>query len=152
MELLSSKGIREIRVYSTECNAISNVLPAAALVGIKVIQGFYFNDTYNNVANDIAEFISWAKSNDDASNKFDVISAICIGNQAVTNNWISADDMTSLVQSVRSELTSAVGYKGEIIISETSSTYVLYPSLCDPTIVDYAGFAVEPFESLLCCE
>lgn len=147
MQMLSSKSITEIRVHSTDCGAIPYVLPAAASAGIKVILGFNITNTVNDVDASVDEFISWAKSSNAAANNFNVISAICIGDQAVTNGVVEANDLVAKIIAVRAKLLQEIGYSGNIITSETSSTYVLNPNLCDAGTVSYVGTVVRPFDN-----
>lgn len=147
IDLLSSKGIEEIRISSTDCNAISFILPAAANSGIKVLLGFSITNNVNDVDPDVQQFIAWTKSNPNSNTIFNSISALSIGNQAVGKDIVSADDLVSKVEAVKTLLFHEVGYNGKIIVAETSSTYVLNPQLCATGLVDYVGLVVEPFSN-----
>lgn len=147
IDLLSSKGIEEIRIYSTDCDAISFILPAAANAGIKVLLGFSITNNVNDVDPDVQQFVTWAKNNANSNIIFNSISALSIGNQAVGKDIVSADDLVSKVEAVKALLFREAGYNGKIVIAETSSTYVLNPQLCATGLVDYVGLVVEPFSN-----
>lgn len=141
LQLLFNKGIREIRVYGTDCNSNQLVLPAAGSIGMTVVQGFYITAAgVNSIDNDVSDFVSWIQSGGDAS----IVTSITIGNEAIANGWASASDIVSKISSVRSQL-QAVGYHGKFSTADIPSSFVNHPELCSSSTVDYVAVNAHPY-------
>lgn len=141
LKLLYSKGIREIRLYGTDCESTQLVLPVASSLGMKVVQGFYINQYgIDSIDSAVTEFVNWVKQGGDLS----VISSITIGNEAVTNGWVTASQLVAKIKSVRAQL-KVIGYSGAISTAEIPGAFVSHPELCSPSNVDYVAVNAHPY-------
>lgn len=149
LESISRKGIKEIRVYGTDCNSIWTILPVASNLGIKVIQGFYINSAGVDVIDEyIDDFINWTntpKSSGGGGGDLSFISAINIGNEVIYNRWGTSDQLKNKITEVRAKLLAEIGYSGPIVTSDIPQTYIEYPELCDSSLVDFIGVNAHPY-------
>lgn len=138
---LYSKGIREIRLYGSDCNVIVSVYPAAAALNMTIVQGFYLNNMgINSADGGIADFTAWVV----AGGNVTLVPSILIGNEAVMNGWVTAGDLVAKIKTVRAQL-RAVGYNGAITTAEIPGVFIAYPELCAPENVDYVAVNAHPY-------
>lgn len=138
---LKSKGISQIRIYGTDCDSLRTVLPVAASLGLDVVQGFYISEAgASSVDSSVTDFINYVQGGGDIS----AISSITIGNEAVTNGWITAKDLVNKIQSIRAKV-QAVGFRGYISTAEIPGTFAAHPELCSSENVQYVAVNAHPY-------
>lgn len=134
LELIASTGIKSIRVYGTDCDSISTVLPNALSAGLVVNQGFWIGSSGASSIDDaVSDIISYGEENG-----WDVFDFITIGNEAVQSGYISVSGLISKISSVKSQLKSA-GYSGKVTTSEPPVTFEENPTLCTEADIDFVG-------------
>ncbi|KAK9475830.1 glycoside hydrolase superfamily [Lipomyces japonicus] len=133
--IIAGKGISTVRIYGTDCDSINTVQPAIQQYNLKVIQGFWFDSTGSSSIDDgVASVISWGQT----GTNWNSVYLIIVGNEAVQDNYITADELISKITSVRSQLRQA-GYTGPITTSESTATYISYPQICQSGSIDLVG-------------
>lgn len=138
LTLIKSKKISNIRVYGTDCNYLTTVLPIAAKLGLGVNQGFWISSAgVDSIDSAVSEFISAAK---DGNSGFDwsLFTVITIGNEAIISGYCSVSDLISKISSVKSQLKSA-GYTGKVTTSEPPVSFENNPTLCTGSEIDFVG-------------
>lgn len=134
LKLIQGTGIKTIRIYGTDCNSITTVLPNAASLGLKVNQGFWISpEGANSIDDAVDAIIKYGQQN-----SFDVFDYLTIGNEAVQSGFISVSDLVSKIKSVKGKLQGA-GYQGKVTTSEPPVTFEENPSLCTEADIDFVG-------------
>ncbi|CAN6612260.1 hypothetical protein TRVA0_005S00738 [Trichomonascus vanleenenianus] len=140
MKLISSRPIKSLRVYSTDCNALNNVIPTAKKYDIKVNQGLWIGpsgaDSIDGQVNDLVNF--------GKANGWGQFTMVLVGNEAVLQNWVTAGQLVDKVRQVKERLRDA-GYQGPISTSEPPVTYMRTPELCNNDVLDFVGINPHPF-------
>ena len=141
IEAIASKGFSSIRLYSTDCSGLSNAGSAAANHGLKLVLGVFINEAGIEAAKpQIGEISSWAKS---TPGGFSNVEMIVIGNEAIFNNYCTADELASFITEAKSELSSA-GYTGPFTTTETLNILTQHaPTLCPA--LDALAANIHPF-------
>lgn len=134
LELISSKGIKKIRVYGTDCGLYDTIIPKAKDLEMKINQGFWISDAgVDSIDDSVSEFIDWG-----SENGYDVFDFITVGNEAINSNHCSVSELISKIKSVKSKLQDA-GYKGKVTTSEPPAIFTTNPSLCKDSNIDFVG-------------
>lgn len=134
LELVSSKGIKKIRVYGTDCGLYDTIIPKVKDLDMKINQGFWISDAgVDSIDDSVSEFIEWG-----SENGYDVFDFITVGNEAINSKYCSVSDLISKIKSVKSKLKDS-GYKGKITTSEPPAIFTTNPSLCKDSNIDFVG-------------
>ena len=134
LQLINSKGIKQIRSYGTDCGSLTTVLETCRELGITVNQGVWMSNAgVDSIDDQVSDVVNYGKSNG-----WDVFNLITIGNEAIVAGYVSPSDLVSKIKSVKSQLQSA-GYNGKVTTSEPPATYLKYPSFCTDADIDVVG-------------
>lgn len=138
LSLIKSKQISEIRVYGNDCNYLTTVLPIAAILGLKVNQGFWISsDGVDSIDSAVSDLISSVTSGNSGFD-WSLFSFITIGNEAIISDYCTVDELISKIASVKSQLRNA-GYDGLVTTSEPPVTFEENPTLCTDSEIDFVG-------------
>lgn len=122
-------------MYGTDCDSMTTIEPQLSAYGFHIIQGFWFDGTSVDVIDDsVTDMISWGSTD----SNWNLVDMIIVGNEAVQNGYLTADELLSKISSVRSLLRDA-GYTGPITTAESPSTFIDNPSLCQSDSLDLVG-------------
>ena len=135
---IADKGFSAIRLYSTDCDGLTNVGPVAKSCGLKLILGVFISATGISVAEgQIQEVIEWAAGD------WGCVEMVVIGNEAIFNQFAAAKDLADFICRSRKAFKKA-GYSGPVTTTEPLS--VLRDNadlLCQ--IIDVAAANIHPF-------
>ena len=113
--MIASKGFTSVRVYSTDCNTLEFVGSACRAHGLKLILGIFISDTgISGASEQVTDIVAWAQ--------FDLVEMVVIGNEAVYNNYCSAEELSVFIASVKQQF-SAAGYTGPCTTTEPLSIW-----------------------------
>ncbi len=126
-------GYSYVRTYGVDCDTVKNVLSAAKTHGMKLFQGVFDINDLDNALNTIISEVggNWGD-----------IHTVSIGNELVTSQQSSADQVMAKVSEARRKLRAA-GYKGPVVTVDTLVAAVNHPQLCDGS--DYCAVNSHPF-------
>ncbi|KAI5956366.1 SCW11 [Candida jiufengensis] len=131
LELIASKGIKNIRSYGIDCGSLTTVLQKAKELGLSVNQGVWISEAGIDSADwQIEQLINYGQQNG-----WDIFNLITFGNEAINSNFITLQDMLNKFNQVKSKLQQA-GYNGYVTTAEPPATYIKYPQLCTQTNMD----------------
>lgn len=134
LNLIASKGIKNLRLYGTDCATISLVLPKAAALGMKVNQGFWFgNGAIDDVDSMVTDIVNYAQAN-----TWDVFDYFTVGNEAINEGYCTVSSLISKIAEVKSTLKKN-GFTGYVTTSEPPISWINNPSLCTDSDVDIVG-------------
>ena len=134
IQLINSKGIKQIRSYGTDCGSLTTVLETCRELGITVNQGVWISAAgVDSIDDQVSDVIKYGQSNG-----WDVFNLLTIGNEAIIAGYVSPSELVSKIKSVKSQLQSA-GYNGKVTTSEPPATYLKYPSFCTDADIDVVG-------------
>ena len=134
LNLISSKNIKNIRVYGADCHTLDAVLPMASDLGIKVNQGFWISSAgVDSIDDAVDDFLAYGEKNG-----FGVIDFITVGNEAINEKYCTVSELTSKIALVKAKLKSA-GYTGKITTSEPPVSFINNPELCTKSGIDFVG-------------
>ncbi|KAL8711273.1 MAG: hypothetical protein Q9225_007142 [Loekoesia sp. 1 TL-2023] len=137
---IAQKGFSSIRIYSTDCNGLSAVASAASSYSINLILGVYISASGISAARpQIQEIISWANNN----GHWQGVEMIVVGNEAVFNNFCTAEELASFVSEAKTAF-QAAGYTGPITTTETIETLTEHKATLCP-VSDVAAANIHPF-------
>ncbi|KAL8884536.1 MAG: hypothetical protein Q9215_007438 [Flavoplaca cf. flavocitrina] len=112
---IAAKGFSSIRLYSTDCSGLTNVATAAQSHNLNLILGVYISASGISAARpQIDEIVTWAANN----GHWKGVEMIVVGNEAVFNNFASAEELASFVSEARSAFKNG-GYDGPVTLTET---------------------------------
>lgn len=135
---IASKGFTSVRLYSTDCNGLTNVGSAAAAAGLKLVLGVFISNTGISVAAEqISAIIKWANGD------YSAVEMIVIGNEAIFNNFCTADALAAFLSQAKATL-SAAGYSGPITTTEPMNVLQQYAATLCP-VIDIAAANIHPF-------
>ncbi|TID13595.1 hypothetical protein CANINC_004857 [Pichia inconspicua] len=138
LQLIASKGIKQIRVYGTDCNYMTTVLTVAKFLGIKVNQGFWISaEGVNSIDEAVDNLITYINSGA-ASYGWEIFSFITVGNEAIIANYCTVPDLIAKIAEVKGKLRNA-GYQGDITTSEPPVIFENHPELCTQSEIDFVG-------------
>ncbi|KAK3994980.1 family 17 putative glycoside hydrolase [Cladorrhinum sp. PSN332] len=117
--LIKKAGFEALRLYSTDCDTLLNVGPAAREHGLRLIIGIFVGkvgcDNNNpSVATQIAALKAWSQ--------WDLVDLCVVGNEALFNNFCTVSELTNLIVHTKEELGS-VGYTGPFTTTDVISAY-----------------------------
>ncbi|KAK9474509.1 uncharacterized protein V1510DRAFT_411242 [Dipodascopsis tothii] len=134
---IAARGFRNVRLYSPDCNVLSVAAPILRRHDMGVILGIALGDETDlrasalAQARDIAVWGHWER-----------VQLVAVGNEAVLNGYVSAEDLIELIEDVREVLAEA-GYRGAVTTAEHVETLRDAPDLCDA--IDVVGVNVQPY-------
>lgn len=133
LDFIFSKGMKNLRIYGTDCHNFDGILPKANALGMKVNQGVWFTPQGgpDSIDGSISDIIEYGKSNG-----WGIFDFITIGNEAINDKYLSVDQLISKITSVKSQLKSS-GFNGPVATSEPPVSFTKHPELCDA--VDIVG-------------
>jgi exo-beta-1,3-glucanase (GH17 family) len=120
---IAQMGFTTIRSYSTDCGVFENVVPACQEHGLKVIYGIFLEA---GGAGGKGPFSNYANQQlDDIKNHApkDSVAMIIVGNEAMFNNYCTAEELGSYIDHVRDTLRGA-GFPQDIAITTTETVAV----------------------------
>ncbi|KAI0141008.1 glycoside hydrolase family 17 protein [Hypoxylon sp. NC0597] len=137
---IAAAGIKTVRVYSTDCDTLTNVGGAAAEHGISLILGIFIDapgcDAHNpSVAEQISAIKSWAR--------WDLVELISVGNEAVFHGYCQPSELAALITKCKGEFS---GYTGKYTTAETVNIWQqsdFSAALCP--VVDVTGANAHAF-------
>jgi exo-beta-1,3-glucanase (GH17 family) len=108
---ISEMGFTTVRVYSTDCSGLQNIGTACEAYGIYMIIGVFIDQTgISGAKPQVQAIISWGK--------WELVSMIVIGNEAIFNGYCSASDLAAFISSSR-EAFQAAGCPKDIPVTTT---------------------------------
>ena len=111
IESISEKGFTTVRVYSTDCSSLQNIGTACEAYGLYMIIGVFIDQTgISGAQPQVQAIISWGK--------WELVSMIVIGNEAIFNGYCSASDLAAFITSSR-EAFQAAGCPKDIPVTTT---------------------------------
>ncbi|KAL8932700.1 MAG: hypothetical protein Q9211_006163 [Gyalolechia sp. 1 TL-2023] len=138
---IASKGFSSIRIYSTDCNGLPSVASAASSHGLNLILGVYISDSgISSARPQIQEIISWAGHNE---GRWQAVEMIVVGNEAVFNDFCTAQDLAAFVTEARSAFRAA-GYSGPVTTAETVHVLTDHRDTLCP-VSDVVAANIHPF-------
>lgn len=140
LNLIKSKNIKSVRVYSTDCHSLDNVVPAARELGMTVSQGLWFGSkgasAMDPQLDDLLAFTS--------AHGWDGFSSLVIGNEGVLAGFVRADDLLNKARGIKDRVRQA-GFKGNIMTAEPPGVYIDNPQLCNTDVFDQVGINAHPY-------
>ena len=134
---IASKGFENVRIYSTDCHGLENVGGACAKHGMGMIVGIFIKAGGVHTGDEqIADLKKW--------NKFDMVKAVVVGNEAVFNGFCSAAELVDYISYVKSELQSSCGYNGPVTTTETLNILQANKGILCPAM-DFVGINIQPY-------
>ncbi|KAI0187412.1 glycoside hydrolase family 17 protein [Xylaria flabelliformis] len=136
---IAAAGVTTIRVYSTDCSTLDFVGSACEAHGIKMILGVFVDQPGCHAGNpSVTEQISaiqaWAK--------WEIVSLITVGNEAVLHGYCTPSELASLISQTKQQLS----YTGPYSTSETVNIWQQqeFAGLVCP-VVDFVGANAHAF-------
>jgi exo-beta-1,3-glucanase (GH17 family) len=137
---LKDDGFDVLRIYSTDCNTLETVGPAAKKHGLELIIGVFVKETgcsYDTpeIKEQVDTIASWAQ--------WDMTKLIVVGNEARMAGFCEPEELAELVTVVRSKCS---GYNGPFTVAETLNIWQqpdFSSVLCD--VVDVTGANIHPY-------
>ncbi|KAG0647303.1 Soluble cell wall 10 [Hyphodiscus hymeniophilus] len=126
-------GYSLVRTYGTDCNQVATVKTAAKAKGLKMFVGVFDLGT---LSDEISTIVSAA------SDDWDLIDTINIGNELVNSGTASAAQVVAAITTAK-VLLKAAGYNGKVVTVDTLVAARNNPSLCDAS--DYCAVNSHPF-------
>ncbi len=136
---IAAAGVTTIRVYSTDCSTLEFVGGACEAHGIKMILGIYVDAPGCDANNpSVTEQISTIK----AWGKWDLVSLITVGNEAVLHGYCTPSELAGLISTTKEQLS----YSGPFSTAETVNIWQQeeFSSLVCP-VVDFVGANAHAF-------
>ncbi|GAP83458.1 putative glycoside hydrolase family 17 protein [Rosellinia necatrix] len=136
---IAAAGVTTIRVYSTDCSTLEFVGGACEAHGIKMILGVFVDEPGCGASNpSVAEQISAIKS----WGKWDLVSLITVGNEAVLHGYCTPSELAGLISSTKQQLS----YTGPYSTAETVNIWQQpeFAGLVCP-VVDFVGANAHAF-------
>lgn len=107
---IKNLGFTTVRIYSTDCSGLQNVGAAAADVGLKIILGVFIESSgISGAQPQVSEIISWGQ--------WSLVEMIVVGNEALSNNYVSVSDLAGFISSSKWAFKDA-GYTGPVTTTE----------------------------------
>ncbi|PWW72275.1 Glycoside Hydrolase Family 17 protein [Tuber magnatum] len=133
---IASKGFKNIRLYSSDCDGLKNVGSACEASGLGIILGVFIKAGGVSTADEqVKDILAWKK--------FNLVVLFVVGNEAVFNGYCSAEELAAYILKVKGQLQGA-GYTGHVTTAETLNILQAHGSvIC--SAVDVTGVNVHPF-------
>ncbi|MCJ1373096.1 hypothetical protein MMC20_004323 [Loxospora ochrophaea] len=135
---IAAKGFTSIRLYSTDCRALQTIGPAAKSYNLKLVLGVYISDLGTAGAQEqISDITSWANGD------YSSVEMIVIGNEAIFNEFCSANHLARFISSAKFTLTAA-GYSGPVTTTEPVHILQEHADTLCP-VIDAIAANIHPF-------
>ncbi|PSR92085.1 glycoside hydrolase superfamily [Coniella lustricola] len=100
---IAAAGFSSIRIYSTDCDTLTSVGPAASTYGLKIIAGIYIGEagcdnSSPDVEEQIAAFQAWEYMS--------LVELFVVANEAYNDQYCTVAELATLITHVKSELGS----------------------------------------------
>ncbi|ROW14789.1 hypothetical protein VPNG_03772 [Cytospora leucostoma] len=103
---IAAAGFGVLRVYSTDCDTLTNVGAAAAKYSVKIITGIFISEVgCANGSPDVDTQISALKE----WGQWDLVELMAVGNEALYDGYCTAQELVDLISHVKSELSDYTG-------------------------------------------
>ncbi|MCJ1477582.1 hypothetical protein MMC13_006255 [Lambiella insularis] len=135
---IAAKGFSSVRLYSTDCAALSTVAAACATHNLQLVLGIYISDTGIPDAEPQLDDITTHFAGD-----YTLVSLVVVGNEALFNDYCSAPALASFIIHVKRTLVAA-GYTGPVTTAEPPATLREYAAALCP-VVDVLAANIHPF-------
>ncbi|KAI1404722.1 glycoside hydrolase family 17 protein [Hypoxylon fuscum] len=137
---IAARGIKTVRVYSTDCDTLPNVGSACAKHGLKMVLGIFIDapgcDANNpSVTEQISTIKSWAQ--------WELVDLISVGNEAMFHGYCQPQELANLITKCKGEFS---GYEGKWTTAETVNIWQqsdVSSALCG--VVDTVGANAHAF-------
>lgn len=141
---IASFGIKNIRVYGTDCDSISTIQPSALKLGLKMNQGFWIGSSnIDSIDQSVQDLIQWVQNEN--SGDWGLFTTLTVGNEAIYSGFVDGNTLLGKIKSVKSTLRSA-GWNGPVTTAEPPQSYIDFPNLCTDTDgIDYVGLNAHPY-------
>ena len=133
-DLAKISGYDMIRIYGTDCNQVSNVLPVAKAKGMKVFAGIF---DINNVGNECGQLIEAVHGD------WGMIDTVSIGNELVNSQGAGMIPKVISGIGIAKALLKGAGYHGPVVSVDTFNTLEQHPEICHAS--DYAAANAHAF-------
>ncbi|KAJ5751518.1 uncharacterized protein N7511_008483 [Penicillium nucicola] len=137
IEKIKTAGFNCVRVYSTDCSALSHIGEACEQEGLQIILGIYIDQAGTSAAEQqVQDIAKWAKWNR--------VKLIVVGNEAIQNGYCDASALAEFIKNAMATF-RASGYRGEVTTAEPVNVWQNYglSNLCG--VVDLVGANIHPF-------
>ncbi|CUS11055.1 unnamed protein product [Tuber aestivum] len=133
---IASKGFKNIRLYSSDCDGLKNVGSACEANGLGIILGVFIKAGGVSTADEqVKDILAWKK--------FNLVVLFVVGNEAVFNGFCSAEELAAYILKVKGQLQGA-GYTGHVTTAETLNILQAHGSvIC--AAVDVTGVNAHAF-------
>jgi len=133
---IASKGFKNVRLYSSDCDGLQNVGSACEAHGLGIILGVFIKAGGVSTADEqMKDILSWGK--------FNLIVLFVVGNEAVFNGFCTAEELAAYIVKAKGQLQGA-GYTGPVTTTETLNIIQGHGStLC--AVMDVVGVNVQSF-------
>lgn len=133
---IASKGFKNVRLYSTDCDGLQNVGSACEAHGLGIILGIFIKAGGVSTADEqVKDILSWKKWN--------LVVLFVVGNESVFNGFCSAEELVAYIVKVKGQLQGG-GYTGPVTTTETLNIIQANGNtLC--SVMDVVGVNVQGF-------
>jgi exo-beta-1,3-glucanase (GH17 family) len=133
---IAKAGFQVVRLYSTDCSALTNIGAACKANNIKMIIGVYISGSgVAGAAAQVSAITSWAQ--------WDLVELCVIGNEAILSGFCTASELAGFITSSKAAIKGA-GYTGPFTTAEPLSSWESHASELCP-VVDLVGAQLHPF-------
>lgn len=140
IKAIADAGFYSLRVYSTDCDTLTNVGAACDKYGLKMIVGIYIGEAGCDnaspaVEEQIASYKEWAR--------WDLVDLFAVANEAIHNGYCTATQLKDLINHVKSELP---GYTGPYTTTDVVATWEesdVQSEVCG--VVDYVSANIHSY-------
>ncbi|KAJ3495252.1 hypothetical protein NLG97_g3522 [Lecanicillium saksenae] len=117
IEEIKNAGFQAVRIYGTDCDTLTNVVPACVKQGLQIIAGVFVKPGQCTIDSPDVK-----KQVDDliAMNNWDVIRLLVVNNESVMQGHCSAQQIAQLIKDVKS---ACSGYTGPYTTAETLNVW-----------------------------
>lgn len=133
---IAGKGFTTVRLYATDCSGLQNVGNACKANGLKLLAGVFIDSAGLGAAEEqVSQIIAWGQ--------WDIVEMVVVGNEAIFNEYCSAEALAGFIVSAKASLRAA-GYSGPVTTTEPlSSLQASTAALCP--VIDVVAANIQPF-------
>lgn len=140
IKAIKKKGFDIIRVYSTDCSALSFIGEACREAGVRIILGVYINQSGISAAEkQVQDIADWAHAA-----QWELVELIVVGNEAIKNGYCDPPELAAFIKTAKATF-KANGYRGRVTTAETFNVWQSHGAsyLCEA--VDLIGANIHPY-------
>ncbi|KAI1639447.1 glycoside hydrolase superfamily [Biscogniauxia mediterranea] len=113
---IAAAGITHLRLYSTDCDTLTNVGASAKKYGLRLYVGIFIKgdgctSSTSSIKTQIDAIKAWAQ--------YDMVDVVFVGNEAGFEGYCSGQQLATLITDVKSQL----GYSGPFSTADTVNTW-----------------------------